>query len=116
MSLYTGDFLPQDEAGWIIRHRDQLRTLYVKGVLDFCAHCLQRQEYENAFPFLEQARQSDPLHEGIYACLMQIYLRMGYPAKALGIFQHAREVLAAELGIAPGTTLLVLARQAKQQG
>ncbi len=116
LSLYTGDFLPRDEGGgWIIQHRDVLRTRFVKGVLELSRYCLAGQEYDTALRFLEQARQSDPLHEGIYARLMETYLAMGYRAKALDVFYHLRDLLVAELGVAPGGALLALARQAKRK-
>ncbi len=116
LSLYTGDFLPHDEGGgWIIQHRDFLRTCFVKGVLDLTRHCLREHDHETALRFLEQARQSDPLHEGVYARLMEVYLAMGYRGKALDVFYHLRDLLAAELGVAPSSSLLVLARQARRK-
>ncbi len=116
LSLYTGDFLPQDEGGgWIIQHRDFLRTRFVKGVLELTSHCLRQHDHETALRFLEQARQSDPLHEGIYARMMEVYLAMGYRGKALDVFYHLRNLLATELGVAPGQTLLALARQARRK-
>ncbi|HFQ88668.1 MAG TPA: hypothetical protein ENK27_01215 [Desulfobulbus sp.] len=116
LSLYTGDFLPQDEGGaWIIQHRDFLRTRFVKGVLELSSFCLRRQDYETALRFLEQARQSDPLHEGVYARLMEVYLAMGYRGKALDVFSHLRDLLVTELGVAPSSSLLALARQARQE-
>ncbi len=116
LSLYTGDFLPRDEGGgWIIQHRDFLRTRFVNGVLELSTCCLRKHDYDTALRFLEQARQSDPLHEGVYARLMEVYLAMGYRGKALDVFYHLRDLLVAELGVAPSGSLLSLARQARQK-
>ncbi len=116
LSLYTGDFLPRDEGGaWIIQHRDFLRTRFVDGVLELSSHCLRQHDHETALHFLEQARQSDPLHEGVYARLMEVYLAMGYRGKALEVYHHFRDLLVAELGVAPGRSLEALARQAKKK-
>jgi PAS domain S-box-containing protein len=112
LTLYTNDFLPQDETPWITPFRDHLRTLFIKGVLHFAT--LKNIEDEVVLVFLEQARHSDPLHEGVYACLMTHYIKAGFPATALDVFHKAEKIIYLRTGISPGAVLQSLARQAKK--
>ena len=112
--LYTNDFLPQDETPWITPFRDHLRTLFVEGVLHFAS--LKNREDEVLLAFLEQARHSAPLNEGVYACLMEHYLKAGFPATALDVFNKAEKVISLQADIAPGGVLQSLARQARKYG
>jgi PAS domain S-box-containing protein len=110
LTLYTNDFLPQDETPWINPFRDHLRTLFVKGVLHFAS--LKGTEDEVLLALLEQARHSAPLHEGVYSCLMKHYLKAGFPATALHIYHKAEKIISLRTGIAPGVVLQSLARKA----
>lgn len=112
LALYDSDFLPQDEAPWISPFRDHLRTLFIEGVLHLAA--LNTTEDDLILAFLEQARHSDPLHEGVYACLMEHYIEAGFPATALDIFHKAEKNISLRAGISPGAVLQSLANRAKQ--
>lgn len=112
--LYTSDFLPQDETPWITPFRDHLRTLFVEGVLHFSS--LKNREDEVVLTFLEQARHLAPLNEHVYARLMEHYLKAGFPATALDVFQKAEKIISLQAGIAPGIVLQSLARQARKSG
>lgn len=112
LAMYTDDFLPNDEDPWICNYRDHLRKLFVEGVLRFAS--LGHTENETLLAFLEQARRSDPLHEGIYACLMEHYINTGFPAYALDVFQKAEKIISHHTGLQPGLSLQSLAEQAKK--
>lgn len=114
LTLYTNDFLPQDETPWITSFRDHLRTLFIEGVLHFAS--LKDAEDDIVLAFLEQARHSDPLHEGVYACLMEHYIQVGFPAIALDVFHKAEKSIYLRAGISPGAVLQSLAKRAKKIG
>ena|GEM_PF-2360090 len=114
LALYTNDFLPQDETPWTTPFQDHLRTLFIEGVLQLAS--LKDVEDDVVLAFLEQARHSDPLHEGVYACLMEHYIQVGFPAIALDIFHKAEKNIYLRTGISPGTVLQSLAKRAKNIG
>jgi DNA-binding SARP family transcriptional activator len=111
LGLYTNDFLPDDDTPWTNSFRSHLRNLFIEGVLRLAS--MKNTENEVLFHFLEQACQSDPLHEDVYACLMKYYIKAGCPAYALNIFNKAEKVIFLQTGLYPGATLQSLAVQAK---
>jgi PAS domain S-box-containing protein len=108
--LYTSDFLPQDDAPWIISLREHLRTLFIEGVLHLAS--LADTDKEALIALLEQACHCAPLHEEIYACLMQLYLQAGFPITALEIYKRSKKLIFNSTGVFPGVTLQLLAKQA----
>jgi len=117
LEMYTGDFLSNDESEtWIINHRAMLNDFFVNGVLEFSVSCLREGKCEVALPFLERALYGNPLHEGIYAQLMEMYINMRWYGKALVVYNQACEILLREMGIVPGPRLSILAGQAKRKG
>lgn len=112
LALYTNDFLPNDNTPWTNSFRDHLRKLFIEGVLRLAS--LKNTKDEVLLAFLEQARHSDPLHEGVYACLMEHYINAGFPAYALDIFHKAERIISQHTGLQPGASLQSLAVQAKK--
>jgi DNA-binding SARP family transcriptional activator len=112
LALYKNDFLPNDEDPWICNYRNHLRKLFIEGVLRLAP--LKKTEDAVLLTFLEQARHSDPLHEGIYACLMEHYINTGCPAHALNVFNKAEKVISTQTGLQPGVSLQALALLAKK--
>ncbi len=111
LALYKNDFLPNDEEPWVCAFRDHLRKLFVEGVLHLAS--LENTDKETLITLLEQASHSDPLHEGVYACLMEQYMKAGAPAYALDIFHKAEKAISLQTGLQPGAPLQSLAVQAK---
>jgi DNA-binding SARP family transcriptional activator/tetratricopeptide (TPR) repeat protein len=60
---------------------------------------------------LERMAAAHPLREHLHALLMLALYRDGRQAEALAAYQHARQVLVAELGAEPGTELREVHRQ-----
>lgn len=114
MSLYKEDFLPHDlSEEWIVRHRERLREEFIRGSILLSERCLAAGRHDEPLPWLRKALDKDPLHEAAYAALMRLHLAMGYPSKALRLYRQARETLARELGIEPGSVLQALSRKAR---
>ena len=113
LDRYTGDFLASDVSEtWIIEHRERLRRRYLEGVLVLAATAKDLPARQACQAYLQRALDIDPLDERIYEHLMQTYLLLGYPAKALETYHDAQTALERELAISPGSTLVALARQA----
>ena len=111
LSSYQDDFLPNDDAPWIITFRNHLRTLFIEGVLRLASQ--ENSDEDVVRAFLEKACLSAPLHEGVYACLMEHFIKAGYPAHALDIFHRAEKAFSFQTGLHPGPYLQSLALQAK---
>ncbi len=111
LSLYQGDFLPDDDEPWILSFRDHLRKLFVDGVLRLAA--LDGVRDDDKLLFLEKAAQVAPLQEDVYVCLMEHFIGTGYPVHALEIFHKAEKNIFLHTGLQPRSHLQSLALQAK---
>ncbi len=110
---YTGDFLPGDDSEtWITEHRERLRRRFVEAVLVLADTAADAASREASVPWLQRALEIDELDERLYQRLMQLYLQLGYPAKALEAYHTAQAALEKGLAIPPGPVLVDLARQA----
>ncbi|WP_267928085.1 BTAD domain-containing putative transcriptional regulator [Desulfolithobacter dissulfuricans] len=109
---YRDEFLPDQEEWWIVDCRKKLRALFVRGALQLAGNGTGDKDVVLAL--LEQACHADPLHETVYASLMEQYMEAGYPVYALNIFRRAEKVISAQTGRQPGPKLHALARKAKK--
>jgi LuxR family transcriptional regulator, maltose regulon positive regulatory protein len=115
LDMYTDDFLPRDVSdGWIVHFREDLRELYLRGVLRLSGNCASARRDEEALPYLQRAVQMRFVNEQLYARLMKAYIDLGYPSMALQVFRKARGALKTELDILPGPALISFARLARQ--
>ncbi len=113
LANYDGDFLPADNSEiWIIERREQLRRRFLEAVVVLADVAQDLSSREQTLPYLQRALVFDELDERLYLRLMQIYLQLGYPAKALDSYHTAQRTLARVLAITPGPALVALARQA----
>jgi DNA-binding SARP family transcriptional activator len=116
LALYRGDFLSTDDSEMlIIEHRERLRQIFINGVVLLSEKVDSNELMEQTLDLLIQARELDPLNEKIHEHLMQLYLKLGFPAKALQSYQHAEEVLMLQLGIQPGPVLESLANSIRNE-
>lgn len=60
---------------------------------------------EQVLPRLRQALELDPLDESLHAALVMALAATGLQAEALAAYERVRRLLAAELGVTPGTDL-----------
>lgn len=112
LDWYQNDFLIHEKnENWIISHRNSLREDFIRGVIAFTELCLLKKAPDKALPYLQKALNLDPLQEDIYGLLMQTYLELGYPSKAIQVFNQAKEFFRRELGIIPGPALNALVSQ-----
>jgi DNA-binding SARP family transcriptional activator len=81
---------------------EQLHLQAVEGLVDAELH-LER--YDQVVTRLQGMTVRHPLHERFHAQLMLALARSGRQAEALAVYQGARRVLVAELGLEPGPEL-----------
>ncbi|MGD9008173.1 MAG: bacterial transcriptional activator domain-containing protein [Desulfobacteraceae bacterium] len=116
LDLYQDDFLRGDTRyPWIHRHRNDLREMFIKGLLLASELHLESGAPNEAIAHLDQAQKKDPLNEQVYALLMQAYMQMGYPSNAIQVYKKAKKILKTELGLQPGPTLVFLGRKANEK-
>ncbi len=112
LDLYRDDFLARDYSEtWIIRHREILREDFIKATILLAELCMDRGDIDCCIPYLYHAVKRDPLNEEIYAALMSVYIKGGYPSRALQTYRQAESILRDELDISPGARLQDLARK-----
>jgi pentatricopeptide repeat protein len=115
LDLYEGDFLAGDDSElWIIDYRQRLRGLYLQAARELLAQATERAELDQAMACLERGHALDPLDEHGAESLMNGYLKLGYPSKAMEVFHSIETSLRRELGIRPGTALTGLAQRLRQ--
>lgn len=113
LDAYAGDFLPTDNSEtWISEHRERLRRRFVEAALVLADIAPDAASREGSLACLQRALEIDELDERLYQRLMQLYLALGYPAKALEAYHAAQDALQRGLAITPGPVLVELARQA----
>ncbi|MBN1983239.1 MAG: hypothetical protein JW795_17015 [Chitinivibrionales bacterium] len=116
LDLYTEDFLVEDTfEEWIIHHREALRKEYIKGVSRFSELCLKLNKPEICIEYLEKAIQRERHHEILFAHIMRSYIGMGYPSRAVKVFNDAKKILKNEFGVNPGPVLIEIVRQARNE-
>jgi two-component SAPR family response regulator len=100
--LYRGQFLQTDpDKGWAITTRERLKGRYLRLISRMARLCEQAGEYEESAGYYRKGLESDPLAEELYQGLMASCIRLGRHAEALTAYRRCRDVLKAELGIAP---------------
>ncbi|WP_329429166.1 NB-ARC domain-containing protein [Streptosporangium sp. NBC_01495] len=106
-AVLEGLSLPEPLRGEAAR-LERLRTTVMDASLEAR---LALGQHGEALPDLEALTRRDPLNERLRAQLMLALYRSGRRADALAVYQRAREMLAAELGVDPGPDLIRMHQQ-----
>jgi DNA-binding SARP family transcriptional activator len=98
LSLYQGDFLPGDEASWVLPQREKLAQRYSAGVRLLGRKMLEQGDSANAISCFRQGLAKNPLCERLYQGLIESYLAAGDYAEATAVYQQCKKKLATNLG------------------
>ena len=102
MTLYRGDFLPQDiYADWSLAPRARLEEMYLSLLGRLADFYMERGRFLDAIACARQILSRDNFREDAYRLLMRCYSRMGQRNRALREFRACEEVLRRELGVSP---------------
>ena len=122
LELYRGDFLEGlhlREAfrfeDWLFFERERLRGRYQQALEQHLAVLEQQGADAAVIETAHRLLRLDNLREDWYRALIAAYARQGKREAALAQFEQCRQVLQAELGIAPAAETVTLV-QAVQQG
>ena len=100
--LYRGDYLEEDIfADWCAEERERLREIYLE-TLARTAECHgESGDYGEAVQVCRKALVHDPCRESFHCALMEYFIRLDRPDRALAQFRHCQRVLAREFGVEP---------------
>jgi DNA-binding SARP family transcriptional activator len=101
LRLYTGDLLEGVLDDWAISERERLQRLYLEALVQLMRYHGGRQAFAEGLSYGRLVLQHDGLREEIHREMMALYAASGQRALAVRQYQICREILAAELSIAP---------------
>lgn len=101
VQLYSGDLLDGFYEDWALRERERLRLRYLDGLVRLMRYHERHEAYEEALARGQDVLRLDPLREEIHREVMRLHAKAGQRAQAVRQYEALREVLDAELGIAP---------------
>ncbi len=101
VSLFQGDLLPNFYDDWIAPLREELRELYIGGLLLGAAACRSQSEYAQAIEFAQKILAVERAHEQAHQHLMFCYAALGDRNAALEQFEECQRALRDELGVEP---------------
>jgi DNA-binding SARP family transcriptional activator len=101
LQLHSIELLAGFYDDWALRERERLHQLYLDGLAQLMRYHQAQGDYEQSLAFGQQILHHDPLRESIHRELMRLYWQAGRPTMAVRQYQTCRQILAAELNLAP---------------
>jgi len=111
LDAYPGPLLGGDEAPWIAKPRDVLRSRFVRALAQLGAALEQSRDWATAIDVYRRGLEADNLAESFYRGLMRALDAAGDQAEALNAFRRCRELLSIVLGVKPAAETERIHRQ-----
>jgi DNA-binding SARP family transcriptional activator len=109
--LYTGDFLPEFDADWIMFRREELRRMALEALLKL-GHLLSEEAREaEAIQVYQRVLELDNYLEVAHRELMRCYARQGDASRARRHFRQLCDLLHEELSTEPSPETVRLDEQ-----
>ena len=105
LALWRGEAYAGIDGSRVRAEATRLRELQTAALEDWFEARLIAGQYRELSAELEVAVAEHPLRERLWALLMRALYASGRQADSLRVFQRARDVLVAELGVEPGAEL-----------
>jgi predicted ATPase/DNA-binding SARP family transcriptional activator len=99
--LYTGDFLSDLDAEWIMFRREELHHIALDALLQLGHLLFGETQYANAIQVYQRVLALDNYLEVAHRELMRCYARQGDASRARRHFRQLCDLLREELGTAP---------------
>lgn len=106
--LDGGELLPGWYDDWVIFERERLRQLRLHALEVSAQRIAARGDYARALQLVLEAAQTEPLRESAHRIVIAIHLAEGNVYEALRHYAFVRDLLLAELGIAPSEQLTAM--------
>lgn len=101
LTLYKGDLLVDFYDEWVIRLREEFRTLYIQTLLAFTQQMRSQSAYERAIEYAERILAIDRAYERAHQHIMFCSLALGDRDAALRQYEVCRQALGEELDVEP---------------
>lgn len=101
LPLYDGELLEGFYEDWAITERERLRDLHLSCLTRLMRYHHQQRNIDRSQRHAQEILRLDPLREEIHRAAMRLFAENGERALALRQFEWCRQVLSAEMGIAP---------------
>ncbi len=110
IQLYRGDLLEGLYDDWLLVERERLHEIYLQSLESLAQLEKSAGRYHAALDAALTLALADPLRGSAQRQVMQLYFCLGRPEAALHQFELYRQMLSAELGVAPEPETLALAQ------
>lgn len=116
LTLYQGELLPEDRyEEWTLNRRVVLRDIFINIALALARVRSEQGETQAAIDLYLRVIEVEPLSEFAHHGLIELYRQTGRRRQALRHYERMRDVLVAELGVAPGEMTRKLASQIERE-
>lgn len=105
LKQYGGDLLPSDTSIWVEQEAGRLRDLHLATLCRLGQALLGEGKNDLALSYAGQAVQLDPLCETCHLLLMQVYVKLNRPARAIQQYQQLKQIWALEFQCLPSSAL-----------
>jgi DNA-binding SARP family transcriptional activator len=111
VALYRGPLLEGCDEEWVFSARREREHAFLAALEQLAVHVANEGDYTAAAGYLHQAIAVDPLREGAYRSLMQMYAGAGEHARATYLYRELRLLLHQELNTTPAPETVELYRR-----
>ena len=115
LGLCRGDYLRDSYSDWCLERREELRRIYVEGLLALAALKERDESYQESIDLYRRALQEDPFQEQTHRKLMGCYVLAGEPAAAIRHYVSLVNLLKTEMGLSPTEETTALYREIVNQ-
>ncbi|MEP7357941.1 MAG: BTAD domain-containing putative transcriptional regulator, partial [Anaerolineales bacterium] len=114
VQLYTGDFLPDLDAEWVLFRREELRRQVLEALLTLGALLAGQARLAEAIAVYQRLLELDSYLEVAHRELMRCYARQGDAGQARRHFEQLSLLLRDELGSEPSPETMRLDEQIRE--
>ncbi|HLG60755.1 MAG TPA: BTAD domain-containing putative transcriptional regulator [Ktedonosporobacter sp.] len=105
VSLYRGDYGQSFYSDWCTSRRDELRSIYLDAHRQLARIAWRAEAFDESISHWRHILNVDNCLEEAHYGVMRCYARQGKRGAALRQYQLCKEILQAELAIAPGPAI-----------
>lgn len=113
VELYRGELLAGHYQDWVLRAREEYRSLYLDTLLQIVQSLRASGEYAKAIPYARLVLAIDRANEHAHQQLIFCLWKTGDRHAALAQFEECKNAMAEELGVEPSSETLQLVQRIK---
>ncbi len=98
---YQGTYLPGIEHSWVLADRQRYFDMYLTALKEVSLYFLDQKNYETALAAARKALEADPCNEEFHRLVMRVHHTSGNKAGIQRQYALCRDILQAEIGVAP---------------